>query len=44
VFENTVLRKIFGSKRERGKGESRKLYSEQLQYLFPSPNVIRVIR
>jgi len=31
VFENTVLRKIFGSKREGGKGDSRKLHSEQLQ-------------
>jgi hypothetical protein len=44
VFENTVLRKIFGSKREGGKGDSRKLYSEELQYLFLTPNVIRVLR
>jgi len=44
VFENSVLRKIFGSKREGGKGDSRKLYSEELQYLFRSANVIRVFR
>ena len=44
MFENTVLRKIFGSNGEVGKGDSRKLHIEELQYLFPSPKVIRVIR
>jgi hypothetical protein len=44
VFENTVLRRIFGPKREEVTGEGRKLYSEQRNDLYSSPNIIRVIK
>jgi hypothetical protein len=44
VFENWVLRRIFGSKRDEVNGEWRKLYNEELSDLFSSPNVIRVIK
>jgi hypothetical protein len=42
VFENRVLRKIFGSKRDEGTGEWRRLHNEELYDLYSSPNVIRV--
>jgi hypothetical protein len=44
VFENRLLRKMFGPKRDEVKGEWRKLHNEELNYLFSSPNVVRVIR
>jgi hypothetical protein len=44
VFENGVLRRIFGPKREEIAGEWRKLHSEELYYLYSSPNIIRVIK
>jgi hypothetical protein len=40
VFENRVLRRIFGSKRDEVTGEWRKLYSEKLYKLYCSPNII----
>jgi hypothetical protein len=43
VFENGVLRKIFGSKREED-GSWRKLHNDELHSLFSSPNVVRVIK
>jgi len=43
VFENRVLR-IFGPKRDKVMGEWRKLHNEELIDLYPSPNIIRVIR
>jgi hypothetical protein len=39
-----VLRKIFGSKRDKVTGEWRRLHNEDLYYLQPSPNIIRVIK
>jgi hypothetical protein len=44
VFENRVLRKIFGPKRDEVTGEWRRLHNEELHDVYSSPNVIRVIR
>jgi hypothetical protein len=44
VFENRVLREIFEPKREDVTGEWRKLHNEELNDLYSSPNIIRVIR
>jgi len=44
VFENRVLRKIFGPKRDEVTGEWRKLHSEELNDLHSSPNVVQVIK
>jgi hypothetical protein len=43
VFDNTVLRRIFGPKREED-GSWRKLHNDELHSLYYSPNVIRVIK
>jgi hypothetical protein len=43
VFENRVLRRIFGSREEVARGW-RKLHNEELHNLYPSPNIIRVIK
>jgi len=40
VFENRMLRRIFGHKRGEVRGEWRKLYNEELTDLFSSPNTI----
>ena len=44
VFENRVLRRIFGAKRDEVTGEWRKLYNEELNDLHCSPNMDRVIK
>jgi len=44
VFENRVLRGIFGRKRDEETGEWRKLHSEKLNDVYCSPNIIRVIK
>jgi hypothetical protein len=41
VFENRVLRRIFGPKRDEVMGEWRKLHSEELHSVYPSPDIIR---
>ena len=43
VFENSVLRRIFGPKRDGVTGEWRKLHNEELNDLYSSPNIVRVI-
>jgi hypothetical protein len=44
VFENRVLRRIFGPKRDEVTGEWRRLHNKELYALYFSPNVIRVIK
>ncbi|KAJ4435334.1 hypothetical protein ANN_17945 [Periplaneta americana] len=44
VFENKVLRKIFGAKRDEVTGEWRKLHNAELQALYTSPDIIRNIK
>jgi hypothetical protein len=44
VFENRVLRRIFGLKRDETTGEWRRLHNEGLNDLYSSPNIIRVIK
>ena len=43
-FENRVLRRIFGPKRDEVTGEWRKLHNEELNDLYSSPNIVRVIK
>jgi hypothetical protein len=43
VFENRVLRKIFGPKREKAAGGWRRLHNEELHNLYASPNIIMVL-
>jgi uncharacterized membrane protein len=44
VFENSVLRRIFGPKRDEVTGGWRKLHNEDLHNLYFSPNIIRMIK
>jgi hypothetical protein len=44
VFDNRVLRRIFGPKRDNVIGEGRKLHNEELYNLYSSPNIIRQIK
>jgi hypothetical protein len=44
VFENRVLRRIFGPKRDEVTGEWRKLHNDEVNVLHSSPNIIRVIK
>jgi hypothetical protein len=44
VFENRVLRRIFGPQLEEVAGGKRRLHNEELHNLYASPNVIRVIK
>jgi hypothetical protein len=44
VFENRVLRGMFGSKRDEVAGERRKLHNGKLNDLYCSPNIVRVIK
>jgi len=44
MFENRVLRRIFGTKREKITGEWRKRHYEELNDLYSSPNIIQVIK
>ena len=43
MFENRVLRRLFGPKRDEITGEWRKLHIEELKDLYSSPNMVRVI-
>jgi hypothetical protein len=44
VFENSVLRRIFWAKRDGLTGVWRKLHNEELNDLYCSPNIVRVIK
>jgi len=44
VYENRVLRRIFVPKRDEVTGEWRKLHNEELNILYFSPNILRVIK
>jgi len=44
VFENMVLRRIFGPRREEVTGEWRRSHNEELNDLYSSPNIVRVIK
>jgi hypothetical protein len=44
VFENKVLRSIFGPKRDEVTGGWRKLHNEELRDLYSSPSIIRIIK
>jgi hypothetical protein len=44
VFENRVLRRIFGPKRDEVTGDWRRLHNKELYTLYSSPNIIRVMK
>jgi hypothetical protein len=44
VFENRVLRRVFGPRRDDVAGEWRKLYNEELNDLYSLPNIVRVVK
>jgi len=44
VFENMVLRRIFGPRREEVTGEWRRFRNEELNYLYSSSNIVRATR
>ena len=44
VFENRVLRRVFGSNRYEVTGEWRKLHNDEVRGLYPLPNIVRVVK
>jgi hypothetical protein len=44
VFENRVLRRVFGPRRDEVTGEWRKLNNEELNDLYSLPNIVRVVK
>jgi hypothetical protein len=44
LFENRVLRRIFGPKRDEVRGRWRKLQNEELHNLYYTPSIIRMIK
>jgi len=44
VYENMVLRRIFGSRRDEVTGEWRRLHNEELNDLYSSPSIVQVIK
>jgi hypothetical protein len=44
VFENRVLRRVFGPKRDKVMGKWRKLHNEELNDLYSLPNIVRVVK
>jgi hypothetical protein len=44
VFENKVLTRIFGPKRDEVTGGWRKMHNEELRDLYSSPSIIRIIK
>jgi hypothetical protein len=44
VFENRVLRRVFGSKKDEVTGEWRKLHNDEMNDLYSLPNIVRVVK
>ena len=44
MFENRVLKRVFGPKRDEVTGEWRKLHNEELSDLYSLPNIVRVVK
>jgi hypothetical protein len=44
VFENRVLRRIFGPKRDEVTGEWRKMHNEELHNLYSSPDIFKQVK
>jgi hypothetical protein len=44
VFENRVLRRIFGPKRDEVMGDCKKFHNEELHNLYSSPDIIRQMK
>ena len=44
MFENRVLRRVFGPKRNEVTGEWRKLHNEEVNDLYSLPNIVRVVK
>ena len=44
MFENMVLRRIFGPRRDEVKGKWRRLHNEELNDVYSSPNIVWVIK
>jgi hypothetical protein len=44
VFENRVLRSIFGPKRDEVTGEWRKVHNNELNDLYSSPNIVQIVK
>ena len=44
MFENRVLRRVFGPKRDEATREWRKLHNEELRDLYSLPNIVRVVK
>ena len=44
MFENRVLRRVFGHKRDKVTGEWRKLHNEELSDLYSLPNIVWVVK
>ena len=43
AFENKALRRIFGPRRDEVTGDWRRLHNEEINVLYSSPNIVRVI-
>ena len=44
MFENRVLRRVFGSKTDKVTGEWRKLHNEELRGIYSLPSIVRVVK
>ena len=44
MFENKVLRRIFGPRKDEVTGEWRRLHNDEINVLYSSPNIVRVIK